>query len=66
MRLKENDGTYKTLYRIKEFEIITVPTCVTGTYVLLGNLTEVLTRGVIDVKSEMELAIWTIAPLSTI
>ena len=37
MRLKWNEGTHKTFVKMGEGESVTVPMCVTGTILPLGN-----------------------------
>jgi hypothetical protein len=54
MRLKEKEGTHKTLFKIKLAEILTVPMCVTTAELPFGNLTFLVTREVIDVRNETE------------
>jgi len=64
MRLKEKEGTHKTLVKIKLAEILTVPMCVTTAELPFGNLTFLVTREVIDVRNETEQTIWSVAPVS--
>jgi hypothetical protein len=54
IRLKEKAGTHRTLVRIKEAEILTVPMCVTETNCPLGSLTNLEMIDVMVVKKEIE------------
>jgi hypothetical protein len=65
-RLKENEGTYKTLVSVKCVEILTVPMWVTRANLPLGNFNLVEMVVVIEVKREMELIIWSVARVSII
>ncbi len=66
IRLKEKEGTQRTLVKIKESENLTVPMCVTKANWPLGNLTWEDITAVIDVRWWMELTIWSVAPVSMI
>ena len=39
IKLKKNDGTHKTLTNMRDFDILTVPICVTKTNSPLGSST---------------------------
>jgi len=66
MRLKEKDGTQRTSWRIKSCEIRTVPIWVIKASWPLGNLTYLDLSTEKLVKQEMELHMWSVAPVSTI
>jgi hypothetical protein len=57
MRLKGKDGTHRTLVKMKCFEILIVPMCVTKTKSPLGSLTNVDIVDVIVVNKETQLII---------
>lgn len=66
IRLKENLGIQSTFSKIKVDENWTVPMWVTFATSPLGNLTEIWTVEVMDVKSVREWTIWSVTPLSRI
>jgi len=65
-RLKEKEGTHKTLVSVRCAEIWTVPMWVTRANWPFGSLTLVERVVVIEVNNEMELIIWSMAPVSII
>jgi len=59
-----NDGTHKTLVRMRFSKILTVPTCVTKVVSPLGKLTKVFTIAITVVKHDKECTMWSVAPMS--
>ena len=66
IKLKEKVGLQRTLSNSKMGETWTVPLCETLAMSPLGNLTEMWTIEVMEVKNWMEWIIWSVAPLSKI
>ena len=66
IKLKEKLGLQSTLSKNNVGETCTVPTCVTLAIEPLGNLIEIWTMEVIEVKSWIEWTIWSVSPLSKI
>ncbi len=66
MRLKWKDGTHKTFVKMSEDDNLTVPMCVIGTRLPLGNSTVAWMTKVILIKQEREWTMWSIAPVSRI
>lgn len=52
MRLKENDGTHRTLVKMRDAETLTVPICVTTAELPFGKRTCLETKEVIEVRNE--------------
>lgn len=65
-KLNENDGTHNTLIKLKELEILTMPMCVTYALWPLRSVTKVELTTKNEVKEEIELTMWSIAPVSMI
>jgi hypothetical protein len=57
-RLKEKEGTQRTLVNVRVEEIFTVPIWVTEANFPFGNLTNLETEAVMVVKREIEHIIW--------
>jgi hypothetical protein len=66
MRLKWNEGTHKTFVKMREGESVTVPMCVIGTILPLGNSTLARMVEVMVLRHEMECTMWSVAPVSRI
>ena len=64
--MKEKLGMQSTFSKLNVGETCTVPTCVTLAISPLGNLLEIWTMEVIEVKNWIECTIWSVAPLSKI
>ena len=64
--LKEKLGMQNTFSKTKVGDTWTVPMCVTLAISLLGNLIEIWTMEVMEVKNWVEWTMWSIAPLSRI
>jgi len=54
IKLKENEGTQRTSVKMRCSIIQTVPICVTEAKFSLGNLTDLVTVEVIEVRQEIE------------
>ena len=65
-KLKEKDGTHKTLVRVRLAEICTVPIWVTTTNFPFGSLTLADILAVIEMNNDIEPIIWLVAPVSII
>ena len=63
-RLKEKDGTHRTLVRVICEESWIVPTCVTTVDSPLGNCTIECEIAVIQVNKLTEQTMWSVAPVS--
>jgi len=66
IRLQENEGTHNTSVMINVFEILTLPICITKSNLPFSSLTCVEITAVIEVKSVIELTMWSVAPVSMI
>ena len=64
--LKEKLGMQNTFSKTKVGDTWTVPTCVTLAISPLGNLIEIWTVEVMEVKNWVEWTMWSVAPLSRI
>ena len=64
IRLKENEGTQRTLVRVREFDNLTVSMWVTNANSPLGNSTLVWRTDKIVVNKVIEWIIWSVAPVS--
>jgi hypothetical protein len=62
-RLKENEGTQRTLVRVRVEETLTVPMWVTVAKLPFGNLTKLETNAMMVVKYDVEQTIWSVAPV---
>ena len=66
IKLKEKLGMQNTFSKSNVRETCIVPTCVMLAISPLGNLIEIWTMEVIEVKNWTECTIWYVAPLSRI
>ncbi len=65
-RLKENEGTQRTLVKVRVEETLTVPMWVTVAKLPFGNFTNLETDAMWVVKYDVEQTIWSVAPVSRI
>ena len=66
IKLKEKLGMQSTFSKSDVGETCTIPTCVTLAISPLGNLIEIWTMEVIEVKNWIECTIWSVAPPSRV
>ena len=66
MRLKVKEGTHNTQVNVRFSEGVTVPMCVITAIEPLGNFTCDETTTVMEVKSDEQLIIWSVALVSII
>ena len=65
-QIKRESRMQSTFSRVKTGDNCTIPMCVTLVISPLGNLIEIWTMEVIEVKNFKEWTIWSVAPLSRI